>query len=362
MNRHFLKDMYNSILDEFDSVGLKSDKLNQICDDSYDINKVMNLFLIYANWRERFIGPGIRKVIYSTELRNKLTKDKRLKKIVERIEYKFKNNHDLTPFLTKMIVNKPYEVLKTKEEYFSLSESRQLEFNRIKKDKDILLNFFGLQHMHLDDSFNKRPNKNINFSGSISIDKNGGKSISRSKELLIVKVLRSDVYFINITNHDLFEHKTLEIMQKDFNDLIYPYEISLLQDIPEYSINDCIEMLNNGISVPYKINKKTYMFNPISVDGMKNELFDCSKRLFKELDDIYYKLNVNYRGNIIKDISNYKKSKVFQSELNIKLIIKDGLLFFYDQISGITIGYRDETLAYSEKVCDKNLYSYNFNT
>lgn len=88
MNDTLKKDFYDSIMNEFKNVEYNMKKLPPEKKEPFDFYDIRDLFLIYVNWRKRFIGPGFRKVSYSSDLRSKLDKNKKLKKVVEKIEYK----------------------------------------------------------------------------------------------------------------------------------------------------------------------------------------------------------------------------------------------------------------------------------
>jgi len=180
--------------------------------DPFDFYDVRDLFLIYVNWRKRFIGRGSREVFYSNELKEKLSKTKKLKKIVSKLEYKFKNYENLTPFLTKEIVNSPHKPNKSKEEFEKLSESKRKKEMLVKRDKDLLLNFFNIHHLHLEPNYSNKATKGITFTA-----KEGNK---RGEDLLYIKIYKDKVYFIDINKHNLYDKEILKTFQKNWEYLL----------------------------------------------------------------------------------------------------------------------------------------------
>lgn len=366
MRENILKDIYDSIIEEFQVVDFDTSKLDQVCDDPSNEDKVKDLFFIYINWRKRFISTEKREVIYSKELRDKLSHNKKLKKIVDKIEYKFRTGEDLTPFLSKMIVNKPFEPLIKKEEYFKMTEEQKKKQSKIKRDKDILLNHFNLQHLHLDDTYNKREDKGIKFSGTLSKDKKDNDIVIRSKELLILCTTRDKAYFINITDHELFSYDTFEIMERNFTDLFKKYKVSF-DEVTDFTNTDSIDMITNGVIAPLKINGRTFMFNPIALDGSDFIQRLRINDLFTDINNFYITFAERYQKKTMEDINKVKKSTIPQILYNIKIKIKDGLLFFYDEVSNITIRYIRSSeskikIGMDEKFLNKEMASFDFNS
>lgn len=80
MNVALKADFYTSLINEFKSVNYNMKELPEEKKEPFDFYDIRDLFLIYVNWRKRFIGPGFRKVFYSKELKEKLSQNKKQKK------------------------------------------------------------------------------------------------------------------------------------------------------------------------------------------------------------------------------------------------------------------------------------------
>ena len=353
MNDILKKDFYNEIMNEFKSINYSMKELPEEKKDPFDFYDIRDLFLIYVNWRKRFITRGSRKVVYSKELKEKLAKDKKTKKIVEKIEYKFKNYEDLTPFLTKMIVHKPHVPSKPNNEFSNLSQEQKEKELRVKGDKDLLLNFFGIQHLHVDSKYNNRTTKGINF----TVDENN----RRGEKLLYAKVDKDIVYLIDINNHNLHDRDILVIMKNNWDFLLQPYE-SKLSYVTEYSNEETIECLQNGINVPYKIGDKVYMFLGISAVGTSHMEFFHSKEFFNKIQEQYNELMVLKKDAILNQIKKLNNDIAKNTNLEIHIIIKNGLLFFIDKISLATIKFQDNDIYISNNYCKIGDHSYDFNS
>jgi hypothetical protein len=352
MNDILKSNFYDSILNEFKSINYNMKELPEEKKSTFDFYEIRNLFLIYINWRKRFIGPGFRKVIYSKELKKKLV-DKRLKKIVNKIEYKFKNNEDLTPFLTKQIVFKPYIPSITKEKFEQLSnEDRELEM-KVKGDKDLLLNLFQIQHLHLEDGYNNRPTNGIKFTVN--------KKFKRDSELLYIIAKKDMVYFIDVNSHNLYNKEILVVIKENWEYLIKEYE-STMQFVTEYSYEEATELFKKGININIKINDKSYIFPPISMVGTSNMEFFYSKKFFVEIQNIYDEMMIIQSNNILEQINNLVKNNSVQKVLEINIVIKNGLLFFVDNISRFTLKLDDKEIQISKNYCQIGCHCYDFNT
>lgn len=347
-----MTDFYISLINEFKSVNYNMKELPEEKKEPFDFYDIRDLFLIYVNWRKRFIGPGFRKVFYSKELKEKLSQNKKQKKIVEKLEYKFKNAEDITPFLTTMVVNKPHVAPLKKDEFEALSSEERKKQMRITPDKDLLLNFFGIQHFHLEENYNNKAKNGIKFTVN--------SSFQREKTILLAKVEKDRAYFLDINEHDFYNRNILQIMKNNFEHLLKPFE-STLENVSKYSNEDAIDMIKLGINVPYNIDDKTYVFSGISTIGTNNSDFFESKGFFQEIEEQYTNI-VNKKVLILDEInkSNHRLTK--QTELKIGIVIEKGLLFFVDKISNYTIKNERSGIYLSEKYCELGFHSYDFNS
>jgi len=252
-----------------------------------------------------------------------------------------------------MIVNKSHVPNKTKEEFENLNEEQRRREMKVKADKDLLLNFFGIHHLHLENNYNNRATKGIKF----TINEN----FERGKELLYAKVDKDKVYLIDINNHDLFDNDILRIIKNNWNHLLEPYE-SNLSYISDYSDAESKELLQNGINAPYKIDDKIYVFLGISAIGTSHTDFMDSKNFFNEIQK-YYNEIVNLKKEItLNKIKQLNKSIVKEKNLQIHIIIKDGLLFFIDKLSKSTVKLEDKEIYISNQYCEIGYHMYDFNS
>ncbi len=347
------KDFYDSIMNEFRNINFNMNELPQEKKEPYNFYDIRDLFLIYVNWRKRFIGPGYRRVVYSKELQSKLSKNKKIKKIVNKLSYKLTNNEDLTPFLTKMIVNKPHVPSKSKDEFENLNEEQRADELRIKGDKDLLLNFFGVQHFHLESNYNNRTHNGVTFTV--------GENYKRGKELLYAKVDKDIVYFIDMNEHNLYDRNILRIIKNNWNHLLQPFE-SDLSYVSEYTDDETIELIKNGINPPCIIDDKTYIFPPISVAGTSNMEFFQTKDFFKKIQESYVDIMTLKKEIILNKIQSLNKNFVKNTHLEVHVVIKDGLLFFVDTISSTTIKFQDNDIYISAKYCEVGYHTNDFNS
>lgn len=136
-----------------------------------------DLFIIYANWRIRFIQPRIRNIKISPGAKNDI-KWKSLSNEISTFLEKVKNGEDLTPNLSTRV----------HKAGFSLAASKKSPQNdKSWEDKDFLLNVMGYHHFHL------------------GRKKNAGGFVERTDDVLFAKVTRNEFEVIGIFDHTVFE-------------------------------------------------------------------------------------------------------------------------------------------------------------
>lgn len=234
--------------------------------------------------------------------------------------------------MTKQIVFKPYIPSITKEKFEQLSnEDRELEM-KVKGDNHLL---------------------NVNVVFEINLIKD--------RELLYIIAKKDMVYFIDVNSHNLYNKEILVVIKENWEYLIKEYE-STMQFVTEYSYEEATELFKKGININIKINDKSYIFPPISMVGTSNMEFFYSKKFFVEIQNIYDEMMIIQSNNILEQVNNLVKKNSVQKVLEINIVIKNGLLFFVDNISRFTLKLDDKEIQISKNYCQIGCHSYDFNT
>lgn len=287
-----------------------------------------DIIVSYMNWKRRFISKKNRKVIYSKDLLNN-PKYKIYKRSIDKIAHKFKIGADLTPFLSKGIVDNPYE-------------------KNSRKDKDIFLNAFGIHHLHLLNSYESKEKSGINF-------------IKRHNDLLYVFIKENKVYFLDVDIHNFGNMNLFRIIKNNWEDLISPYELKGIDSSGENLTDEMIyNITKKGASVGIEIDKKIYALCSLTVSGHTgNWMFDFNQIRYK-LEDLSFKLS--FDTNLLKKEINlmYKK---FIDELEFSIIVKDGYAYLVEIKSGSTIVINEQKNKWEiyEGNCLKERYLLDFN-
>lgn len=96
--------------------------------------------------------------------------------------------------------------------------------------------------------------------------------------------------------------------------------------------------------------------------GTSNMEFFYSKKFFVEIQNIYDEMMIIQSNNILEQINNLVKKNSVQKVLEINIVIKNGLLFFVDNISRFTLKLDDKEIQISKNYCQIGCHSYDFNT
>lgn len=230
----------------------------------------------YNNLMKRLIIPKKRKVHYS----NEFNYSSQYHGVVKEIENKLINGESIFPYMSKEIINLNY--------------------------KDLLLNDWGVYHLHL---------------GS-KIDKRNPRFISRTNELLFIRVDEENVYFINIFKHgDWSERRVLECIHDYWPETIRKYQIKAISTVT--LDNKTISMMRkNGISSLYNIRNVCYASpgGGYMSSGHSVESVMFSNKLWNNirLYELYVKEN---RGLYYTEVSTSTKKN--PKSLEFKLVIDD---------------------------------------
>lgn len=141
-------------------------KVDQRTVDELRQKDITELLTIYFNWRSRFIPTRPRQVQRSAKLKQQsgIYSD-----ALSQIEEAFVKGDDLTPRLSKLVSQNGYVV----------------GSSSAPKDKDLMLNDWGVHHLHL----------------GLKLETNGSGFIERSGDLLFVKITPTTAYMIGIFDH-----------------------------------------------------------------------------------------------------------------------------------------------------------------
>ena len=319
-NSTFQNDILNGIKNEFNKYGTT-------IDTSIDFGTIL---LDYTNWRRRFIGPGYRKVFYSSELKNNplYKSNKKFKKTIDKIAYKLKNAESLNPFLSKGIVDNPNE-------------------DGSNKNKDLMLNSFGIHHFHIGDNYEKIPKNDINF-------------IKRNNELLYALVKKDAVYFINIYAHDFpYKEHALEVVYDNWEFLLKDHEMQGIVSTKEYSENDIKTLTKKHISTSLTIRGKSYIINALTTSGHNGMWMLEQKKFINSLNHI--DTTIQLQAKKILDQLNQALHKNLSS-LNIGIVVKDGLLYFVEHQTEKTIVFRANEFIIADDYCIVGSHTFDLNS
>jgi hypothetical protein len=158
-----------------------------------------NILLVHDNWVTRLISTQPRKVIYSKELlENPLLKNFQTE--IFNLQKKIENGENLKPYLSKSV-----------DKYSTVSNPTSFT-----PDKDGLLNHWFIHHFHLGSKL-----ENDGF-------------ITRTKQLLYVKVFSDAICFIDILDHKSFSNTDLlRIVKRNWPRTIEEFRMPLLEGQPQ---------------------------------------------------------------------------------------------------------------------------------
>jgi len=256
--------------------------------------------LNYSNWRRRFIKKVPREVCFSKEITTNI-KFTLYKKAISKIEYKFKNGQDLTPFLSTLVVNAP---LKTSSKSSS-------------SDKDVFLNAFNIHHLHLNTKYQRKPTKGITF-------------IERSSDLLFVMITQDKVYFLDIEKHNFGNVNLFRIIKNNWEHLIQPYELKGLLPLSQNyrSDEEISKLLKSGVSPSIQIDGSVYALGLLTSSGHSMNWSRDIKSILQAIDSLYKEFLLNQHA--------------IEQKLNISipiytLTLNSGDLFVQEENSGLYI-------------------------
>ena len=239
-----------------------------------------------------------------------------------------KNAESLDPFLSKGIVDNPNE-------------------DGNNKNKDLMLNNFGIHHFHIGNSYEKDPKNGIRFT-------------KRNNELLYALVKKDAVYFINIYVHDFpYKEHALEVIYDNWEFLLKDYEIKDLVDINKYSENDIKTLTKKHISTSLAIRGKSFIMNALTTSGHNGMQMLEQKNFINAINHI--DTTIELQAKQILDQLNQALHQNLSS-LNIGIVIKDGLLYFVEHQTEKTIVFRENEFTIANDCYIVGFHTFDLNS
>ncbi|WP_321421698.1 hypothetical protein [uncultured Methanobacterium sp.] len=255
---------------------------------SINYTDVHELLRKYINIKTKLIDNNPRKVFYSSELQSKILNEPYFN-VLKKIEKKFEEGDDINPYLSRQ----------------SLKPDSQ----------DGLLNDWGIHHLHLSDT-KRSPNDQF---------------YSRSDYLLMVIVGNDFVCFLDVRPHSesnpnnpnyplWVRNELLEIIQKNWEKLLEPYEYKGQKPLKKYTEEEHFELRDAGLIVDAVVGDKVYapMGGGVSTarTGLSQTLY--ADRILNTICDAQIKI----KNNPEEIKSRMKKSGILPSE-KLEFILMD---------------------------------------
>ncbi|WP_249593622.1 hypothetical protein [Peribacillus frigoritolerans] len=251
--------------------------------------------LIYGllNLKEKVIIPKRRKVNYSKELLTK-NMDTEYKTYLGQIELKFSNGDNINPYLGKGSF-RPFS-------------------------KDLMLYDWGIYHLHLNkEVYNK------DF-------------IIRSDYLLFFMIKDKNVYFIDVTKHQLpdrtefAQQNLLKIIKRNWPYLLEPYKLKGISLPKKFTDQQRKEIRNAGSMAATEIDGDIYaMLGGGGISSAKTNI-----KYTTDSDNIHQTLReIEDRLKQSKKKLKYflREMKLKEVDYNFKLLVEDGSIFVINDIT-----------------------------
>lgn len=286
-----IKDNFDNSLKQIllQNIGLKPNETIYKEIFKLELSKVL---LVYFNQRKKIPLPAKRNVHYSEEFYNN-PNYKTYETAINKIALYFEQGLNIYPFLSKTVKN------------------IYLPNKRKDKDKDMLLNDWGIHHLHL---------------GEL---KDGSEFVERTRDVLFCKITDTDVYFIGIFDHKKKETfadiDILRILKNNWENFLEPYELKNVTSLVgakgeeiKLTSKDYIELRKDGSTTIYEVDGKFY-FSPTG--GYATSCHSIND--VRAADDIMIELNA------IKEALEGSKNSLYQLVFKAKKRKQKQFLFNY---------------------------------
>ncbi|RPI13216.1 MAG: hypothetical protein EHM58_18875 [Ignavibacteriae bacterium] len=218
--------------------------------------------------------------------------------IIDDIEREFQNGNDVNPHLSRQAIKPDYD--------------------------DMLLNDWGIHHMHIS---NTRKNPNQYF-------------YDRSDQLLFIKVLEENIYFVEIRSHNenlvFCRNELIEIINKNWPKLINTYQLNCVSLEKDFTEEERSIFRKAGVTIPTEINDKFY-FSPgggYATSGKNIPCVDAADSLVKNLRDIESNIKAKEKNFMI--LISGKVQKTIK-DLSIELVFNDPNYLVIEKNTGIRL-------------------------
>ena len=242
--------------------------------------------LTYYNWNNRLIYPKPREILYSKEIKENALFE-RFEESISNIHDLFEKGKDLTPYLSKGFRDSPVVDNPTSST----------------KDKDLLLNDWGIHHLHLGDI----------------LEQSG--FIKRENELLFIKVKTNKVFFIDILTHDNFSDKhILSIIDNNWPDIIDLFRLRNAIDVNHDYTNSEIGVLRKaGVNTILKINNSVVSSPNFGITTSGHSISDVGRTSNFHKNVLNLKKSINDNKKLIQSMV-FKDKRKKLNTLKIKLL------------------------------------------
>lgn len=200
--------------------------------------------LQYLNLKWRLVNSVSRNVYYSKEFYCPVNLQDGLNQVKEKIE----KGEDITPYLSKSIKN--------------------VEYN------DMMLNDWGIHHLHL----------------GTTTDKKDSFFVNRTGKILYVKFEKNKAYLIQIMEHNEWTNDNLiKIIHDNWPDLIAKYKLKGMDIDQKFTDKERQKLRNGGTTSPVKVGDISYF--PLGLGYATNKQ---SNVVIEKKDQIVWNLNNAY--------------------------------------------------------------------
>ncbi|MHB8034890.1 hypothetical protein CF069_13315 [Clostridium botulinum] len=284
---------------------LKEDKVKFNKQDS-----TSRLLISYLNVLNRRIPVKKRKVFMSDNIKKIIDGNKLHKKYIEallKFKSNFENGIDMNGHLSANI-------------YYSDLSVKNREKSFYRKSRDYLLDDWGIYHLHLRD-------KDAKNEKEMHSNKNGKEKGNRSEYLLFVKITSTDIYFIDILNHNeksvFAKQELLETLDRNWHFLLKKYMLpDVISVSDKFTDKEIHQARQSGSLIVYQINDKAYVCIGGGLTTAGTNIMH-TRRADNILEDMYF-IEEYFRNNytsIKNEVADIAGIKCFNKDLEFKFVL-----------------------------------------